>query len=148
VLLFLPVIVSLYLLWTFSMSLRDGTPMIERFARMLEDDLPDFTRPYCRKVTIVWCFFLAANALCVAVLAVTGPLEWWAAYCGLIAYLLIGAFVAGEFILHKVWFRYFGNSLLDRMLARIFPPHLTANGRRSLAYQQQRERGEIRGASV
>jgi uncharacterized membrane protein len=147
-LLFLPVIVSLYLLWTFSMSLRNGAPMIERFARMVEDDLPDFTRPYCRKVTIVWCFFLAANALCVAILAAKAPLEWWAAYTGLISYLLVGALIAGEFIVHKVWFRYFGNSLLDRVLARTFPPQRTANGRRSLAYQEQRQRGEITRSSA
>jgi uncharacterized membrane protein len=148
VLLFLPAVVSLYLLWTFSMSLREGTPMIEKFARMIEDDLPDFTLPYCRKVTIVWCVFLTSNALCVAVLAVKAPLEWWAAYTGLVAYLLVGALIAGEFIVHKIWFRYFGNTLLDRVLARIFPPHHTANGRRSLAYQAQRERGEITRASA
>ncbi len=147
-LLFLPVIVSLYLLWTFSMSLLQGAPMIERFARMIEDDLPDFTLPYCRKVTIVWCFFLAANAVCVAVLAVKAPLKWWAAYTGLIAYLLVGALIAGEFILHKVWFRYFGNSLLDRALAVMFPPHRTVNGRRSLAYHERREHSEITSSSA
>ncbi len=147
-LLFLPVAVSLYLLWTFAMSLQDGPPMIERFARMVEEDLPDFTLPYCRKVTIVWCCFLAVNALCAAVLAIKAPLEWWAVYTGLIAYFLVGVLICGEFILHKVWFRYFGDSLLDRILARIFPPHQTANGQRSLAYQVQRERRAIIGSSA
>jgi uncharacterized membrane protein len=148
VLLFLPVVVSLYLLWTFSMSLRKGMPMIEKFARIVEDDLPDFTLPYCRKVTIVWCVFLTFNASCVAALAVKAPLEWWAVYTGLVAYLLVAALIAGEFIVHKVWFRYFESSLLDRALARIFPPRDTANGRRSLAYQKQRERGEVMKSSA
>ena len=148
VLLFMPVVVSGYLLWTFSASLRDGMPMIERFARIVEDDLPDFTIPYCRKVTIVWCVFLAANALCVLVLALTAPIEWWALYSGLISYLLVGAIFIGEFVVHKIWFRYFGSGLLDRALSRLFPPEHTANGRRSLAYQVQRERGETTRTSA
>ena len=148
VLLFMPVVVSGYLLWTFSASLRDGMPMIERYARIVEDDLPDFTIPYCRKVTIVWCVFLAANALCVLVLALTAPIEWWALYSGLISYLLVGAIFIGEFVVHKIWFRYFGSGLLDRALSRLFPPEHTANGRRSLAYQVRRERGETTRTSA
>jgi len=148
VLLFMPVVVSLYLLWTFSASLRSGMSMIERFARIVEDDLPDFTIPYCRKVTIVWCVFLAANASCVLVLALAAPIEWWALYSGLIAYLLVGAIIVGEFVVHKIWFRYFGNGLFDRVLRRLFPPEHTANGRRSLAYQALRERGETTPTSA
>jgi len=148
VLLFIPVIVSGYLLWTFSASLRSGIPMIERFARIVEDDLPDFTIPYCRKVTIVWCVFLAANALCVLVLALAAPIEWWALYAGLIAYLLVGAILLGEYLVHKIWFRYFGNGLFDQILRRLFPPERTANGRRSLAYQAARERGETTRTSA
>ncbi len=148
VLLFMPVIVSLYLLWTFSASLRSGMSMIERFARIVEDDLPDFTIPYCRKVTIVWCAFLAANALSVLILALAAPLEWWALYSGLISYLLVGTLFFGEFLLHKIWFRYFGDGPLDRALSRLFPPEHTENGRRSLAYQAQRERGEATTTSA
>jgi uncharacterized membrane protein len=148
VLLFMPVIISLYLLWTFSASLRSGMPMIERFARIVEDDLPDFTIPYCRKVTIIWCAFLAGNALCVLILALAAPLEWWALYSGLISYLLIGTIFLGEFLIHKIWFRYFGDGPLDRALSRLFPPERTENGRRSLAYQAQRERGETTTTSA
>jgi len=148
VLLFMPVIVSGYLLWTFSASLRDGMPMIERFARIVEDDLPDFTIPYCRKVTVVWCCFLAANTLCVLILALAAPIEWWALYSGLISYLLVGTIFLGEFVVHKIWFRYFGDGLLDRALSRLFPPERSANGRRSLEYQAQRERGETTRTSV
>jgi uncharacterized membrane protein len=144
VLLFMPVIVSSYLLWTFASSLRGGMPMIERFARIVEDDLPDFTLPYCRKVTIVWCWFLAANALCILALALAAPIEWWALYAGFISYVLIGAIVVGEFLVHKIWFRYFEEGLVDQALRRVFPPERTANGRRSLDYQARRERGETK----
>ncbi len=147
-LLFMPVIVSLYLLWTFSASLRDGMPMVERFARIAEDDLPDFTIPYCRKVTIVWCVFFAANALCVLMLALAAPLEFWALYSGFISYLLIGAILSGEFVVRKIWFRYFGDGWVDRAFSRVFPPQQSANGRRSLAYQVRRARGETTPSSV
>jgi uncharacterized membrane protein len=134
VLLLLPMAVSLYLLGTFGWSLRAGPPIVERFARLADPDLPDFCVPYCRKVTIVWCGFLAVNAICAALLAAIAPIEWWALYTGFIAYLLLGTLFAGEFILRKLWFRFYGDNLADRILARIFPPERTVNGRRSLAY--------------
>lgn len=137
-LLLLPAVASLYLLWTFASSLRRGPPMVERFARAIEDDLPDFTLPYCRKVTIAWCVFLAANSLCVAALARWGPLEWWALYTGLVFYLLMGALLAGEFAIRKLWFRHYGTGAVDRLLARVFPAARTRNGRRSLAYAARR----------
>jgi len=139
-LLLLPCLVSLYLLWTFASSLRRGPPMIERFARLVEDDLPDFTLPYCRKVTWLWCAFLAANAVFVGALAWRAPLEWWALYSGFVFYLLMGALLAGEFVVRKLWFRYYQGGAADRILARIFPPEATANGRRSLAYAAERMR--------
>ena len=145
VLLLLPMAVSLFLLGTFGWSLYAGPPIIERFARLVDPDLPDFCVPYCRKVTIVWCGFMAANAVCATLLAVFGPIEWWTLYTGLVAYLLVGAFFAAEFILRKLWFRFYRDGLADRILARIFPPERTVNGRRSLAYvQRRRERAAIR----
>jgi len=145
VLLLLPTAVSVFLLGTFSWSLRVGPPIVERFARLVDPDLPDFCVPYCRKVTIVWCGFFAANAVCMTLLALVGPFEWWALYTGLVSYLLLGALFAAEFILRKLWFRFYRDGLADRILARVFPPERTANGRRSLAYvQRRRERAAIR----
>ena len=135
VLLLLPMAVSLYLFGTFGWSLLAGPPIVERFARLADPDLPDFCAPYCRKVTIAWCGFLAANSVCVALLALIGPFEWWALYTGLVFYLLLGALFAVEFTLRKLWFRFYGDGLADRILARVFPAERTANGRRSLAYR-------------
>ena len=138
-LLLLPMLVSLYLLGTFSWSLHSGPPMIERFARILEDDLPPFTLPYCRRVTWIWCGFMAFNAVIVGALAVTAPLRWWALYTGVVFYLLMGLLVGAEFCFRKWWFRYYRSGSVDRLFARLFPPAATANGRRSLAYVEQRE---------
>jgi uncharacterized membrane protein len=133
-LLLLPVMVSAYLFATFAYSLHRGPPMIERFARMVEDDLPPFTAPYCRRVTQGWCVFLGANAIVVAVLAYASPLVWWALYTGPIFYALLGATLLGELCFRKWWFRYYGDGFADRLFARWFPPEQTAAGRRSLAY--------------
>lgn len=138
-LLLLPMLVSLYLLGTFANSLRRGPPMIERFARAIEDDLPDFTLPYCRRVTAIWCGFLAANSIVVAGLAFSAPLGWWALYTGVLFYALLAALLAAEFCVRKWWFRYYGDGPADRVFARLFPPERTANGRRSLAYVARRE---------
>ena len=132
--------VSGYVFGTFAWSLRRGPPMIERFARMLEDDLPPFTQPYCRRVTELWCVFLAANALAVAVLALAAPLAWWALYTGPIFYLLFGTLLVGELCFRKWWFRYYGDGLADRIFAKWFPPERTAAGRRSQAYVDARSR--------
>lgn len=133
-LLLLPVVVSSYLFGTFAWSLRHGPPMIERFARLVEDDLPPFTEPYCRRVTVLWCVFLAANAITVAVLAVAAPLGWWAFYTGPIFYLLLALLLSAELCFRKWLFRYYGDGLADRVFARFFPPEQTEAGRRSLAY--------------
>ncbi len=141
----LPMAVSLFLLGTFGWSLRAGPPLVERFARLVDPDLPDFCVPYCRKVTIFWCVFLAANALCAGLFAWLGSFEAWALYTGFVAYLLLGTAFAGEFILRKLWFRFYGDGPADRILARLFPPERTANGRRSLEHvRRRRERTAIR----
>jgi uncharacterized membrane protein len=138
-LLLVPVLVSLYLFWVFAASLRRGPPIVERFARIVEGDLPDFCVPYCRKVTLVWCAFLLANAVCVAALACFASLEWWTLYAGFVFYLLMGTLLGVEFIVRKLWFRYYGDGLVDRALAWLFPPERSSNGRRSLAYVEQRQ---------
>lgn len=134
----LPALVSLYLLATFAWSLRHGPPMIERFARVIEDDLPPFTHSYCRKITWLWCLFFAGNALVVALLTWAAPLRWWTLYTGLVFYVLLGLVGGAEFLFRKWWFRYFGDGPVDRILAALFPPQGTANGRRSLAYVERR----------
>jgi uncharacterized membrane protein len=138
-LLLLPMLVSLYLLASFAWSLRRGPPMVERFARLAEPDLPEFTLPYCRRVTELWCAFLAANAALVLALALAAPIGWWAFYTGALFYVLLAALLGGEYVFRKWWFRYYGDGAADRLFQRWFPPERTANGRRSLAYVARRQ---------
>lgn len=102
-LLWVPVFVNLGLLVSFGSTLRSGAmPMIERFARLQHADLPPRGVAWCRGVTKVWVGFFAANAAVSAALAIAAPFEWWATYCGGIAYALVGALMAGEWILRRV----------------------------------------------
>lgn len=116
----LPVLINLALLFTFGRSLRDSRSIVEHFARLLVTDLSEAERQYCRSVTRVWCLFFASNAAIAAVLALAGPMTWWVAYTGLIAYLLMGLLFTVEIIVRFLRFRRTGLPWLDRLFARIF----------------------------
>ncbi|MFZ1866195.1 MAG: hypothetical protein WAU39_18385 [Polyangiales bacterium] len=102
--LFVPVLVNLGLLATFAPTLRWGRPMIERFARLQEPELPGAKVAWCRMWTWIWCVFFLLNAGTAAALALLAPLEWWTLYNGLIAYGLIGVMFAVEFVLRHLKF--------------------------------------------
>lgn len=115
----LPVIVNLGLLANFAASLRGPVSLVERFARLQEPDLPPGGPAYCRRVTVVWCWFFVANAAASASLALWGQVEWWALYTGLVAYLLIGVLFTVEYVVRKATFRRFSDALPDRLLRRV-----------------------------
>jgi uncharacterized membrane protein len=54
--------------------------------------------PYLRKVTLVWLGFFVANAAISAATAMSGSLELWTLYNGLISYLIMAGLFAGEWI--------------------------------------------------
>ncbi len=100
-----PVLVNVGLLATFAATLRPGqTPMIERFARLQDPELTPAKQAHCRQVTWTWIAFFAANTAVSAVLAVAAPIEWWATWCGGLAYLCIGVLMAGEWVVR--WWRF------------------------------------------
>ncbi len=102
VLLAVPVFINLGLLGTFAATLRGGkTPMIERFARLQEPELSPPKAAHCRQVTWSWVGFFAANAAFSAALAIAAPFEWWAAWCGGLAYLCIGVMIGVEMIVRR-----------------------------------------------
>lgn len=118
-----PTLVNLALLAHFGRSLRTDTPLVERFARMQVPDLSDAERAWCRGVTVAWCVFFAANALAATLLAALAPLRWWAAYTGGVAYGLMAAMFTVEYLARTHRFRRYRAHLLDRALARVWPPH-------------------------
>lgn len=96
-----PAAVNAGLLALFGLSLYRAPPMIERFARLKHPDLPPAGVRYTRRVTQIWCVFFAANGALAAYTALFASREAWALYNGLIAYLLIGVLMGGEWLFRR-----------------------------------------------
>ncbi|WP_394202383.1 hypothetical protein [Shewanella waksmanii] len=104
-LLYYPVVINLSMLALFAYSLKQGPTMIERLARLKEPDLPQAAIPYLRKVTKLWCGLFIFNGLMAWYTASFTTLAVWTWYNGLIAYLLIGAMFAGEWLYRTFWLK-------------------------------------------
>jgi uncharacterized membrane protein len=117
-----PVLINAVLLWGFAGSLRGPISIVERFARIQIPDISEAEAAYCRRVTVVWSGFFIFNGSVAAITALFSPFSYWAIYNGLIAYLLIGALGATEYVIRKYRFRRFGKNVLDRMLKKILFP--------------------------
>lgn len=98
-----PTLVNLALLLTFGRSLRD-TPMVERYARLVNPDLTGEEVAYCRTVTWVWCGFFVFNALVSGGLLLWAPVAWWAAFTGILSYGLVGLLFAAEYTVRTLRF--------------------------------------------
>ncbi|VVP55086.1 hypothetical protein PS838_05623 [Pseudomonas fluorescens] len=96
-----PVLISVFMLGLFGMSLKYGPPMVERLARLREPQLPAKAIVYTRQVTIVWCVFFLCNGLLAAALTLWAPLKWWMLYTGLISYGLMGLLFAIEWLMRQ-----------------------------------------------
>ena len=96
-----PALVNLVLLGVFGLSLIHPPSAIERIARLREPALPEHAIAYTRSVTIVWCAFFVCNGLIALVTALWATDAVWAAYNGLVAYLLMAALFAGEWLVRR-----------------------------------------------
>lgn len=97
-LLFYPVAVNLVMLSVFAGSLFTRMPLVERLARLREPDLPERAVRYTRRVTQVWCAFFIVNGTIALITALHGDMRLWTAWNGMIAYLLMGTLMAGEWL--------------------------------------------------
>ena len=95
-----PVGMSFGALIIFALTLYRPPSLIERFARLVEPDLPASGVVWTRKVTVVWCLFFMMNAV-IALATVFAPMKFWVIYNGFISYVLMGILLLGEFILRK-----------------------------------------------
>ena len=120
----MPVVINVVLLATFAETLREGqTPIIERFARLVDKELSEAKRAHCRRWTIGWCLFFALNATTALALGLFATPFAWAAYNGGIAYALIGAMFASEYVSRKATFRDDApRNAMDRLMTKVFPP--------------------------
>lgn len=121
-LLLAPALSSATLLGVFASSLARRETAIETLARAQVGELPEDEVAYCRRVTQVWCAFFALNGTIAAALALSGWREAWAVYTGAIAYLLLGALFAAEYVYRHWRFRRYRGGFADPILRRLFPP--------------------------
>lgn len=93
-----PVLMNIAMLSAFGLSLARPPSMIERFARMVEGDLPEAGVRYTRGVTWIWCGFFLVNGVVALWTALATSLEIWAFYNGVVSYVLMGLLLGGEFL--------------------------------------------------
>ena len=96
-----PVIMNCGMLAVFGLSLWQTPSVVERLARLSEPDLPASGVAYTYKVTQVWCGFFILNGSIAAWTAAYASWATWTLYNGLIAYILMGALMASEWILRQ-----------------------------------------------
>ncbi|SNY71621.1 hypothetical protein [Enterobacter sp. CC120223-11] len=100
-LLFYPVVVNLVMLTVFGGSLWSAMPLVERLARLREPNLPPEGVRYTRQVTRIWCLFFIVNGSVALFTALYGDMRLWTAWNGVIAYLLMGSLMAGEWLVRR-----------------------------------------------
>ncbi|RQR52224.1 hypothetical protein DIE19_28435 [Burkholderia sp. Bp9126] len=98
-----PACVSAGLLAAFGATLVRGPSMIERFARVRHPDPGPAIVRYTRRVTQVWCAFFILNGAFSVYTTLCWSRAAWSLYNGAIAYALIGALLAGEWIWRQLF---------------------------------------------
>lgn len=96
-----PVMMSLGACGIFGMTLFKPPSMIERFARLVEPELPQDGVIWTRKITQIWCVFFALNALIALYTVYFASTQIWVIYNGFISYVLMGILLLGEYLLRK-----------------------------------------------
>lgn len=96
-----PALVNTCLLMVFGASLLRPPTVIERLARLSEPLLPNAALPYVRKVTWLWCLFFVFNGGVALATALWASDRVWLLYNGLLAYLLMGALFAAEWLVRR-----------------------------------------------
>jgi uncharacterized membrane protein len=100
-----PAFMSATMLAAFGATLWRGPSMIERFARLVEPNLPESGVQYTRKVTWVWCLFFVVNGAIAVWTALYADWRAWTLYNGLISYLAMGVLFAGEMLVRPFFRR-------------------------------------------
>ncbi len=96
-----PVMMNAGMFAVFALSLWQTPTVIERLARLSEPNLPESGIRYTRRVTQIWCGFFILNGSIAAWTALAASWSTWTLYNGLIAYILMGSLLAGEWLLRQ-----------------------------------------------
>ena len=97
---FYPTIINVAFLAFFALSLR-GESIITKIAKMQNPALDTNGVLYTRKLTKIWCALFAFNALVGFALAFMENKIYWSVFCGIVAYCLVGALFAVEWLYRR-----------------------------------------------
>lgn len=100
-----PVMMNLAFAGFFAISLSTETSLVERFAEMFMDEVPDEGRSYMRKLSMVWAVILIINAAIAFYTACCLSLKAWTLYNGLLAYIFLGGFMLLEYLYRQIHIR-------------------------------------------
>ena len=92
---------NLVMLVVFGGSLWTAMPVVERLARLREPDLSPVGVRYTRRVTQVWCGFFIINGAIALFTVLHADIRLWTLWNGMIAYLLMGTLMAGEWLVRQ-----------------------------------------------
>lgn len=94
-----PIVINMVLLGVFAYSLYQPPSLLTRFAtKMHGGALPSHAIRHTERFTRIWCVFFMINGFVSLLTVLSGSLLLWTWYNGLIAYVLIGALVAVEWL--------------------------------------------------
>lgn len=99
-----PVIINLGLFLVFYLSLKT-TPAITKVA-LLKHDLSQEQMDYTRKLTQIWALFFISNAIISYLLSLLDDKSYWAFYCGILSYVLVGFLIGIEILYRKAILKY------------------------------------------
>lgn len=94
-----PVLINGVMLGIFGGSLWQKQSLVERLARLQDPHLPPQAVKYTRQVTKVWCGVFMFNIVVSASLVWWNQIDLWALYTGVIAYVIMGVVMAGEWLI-------------------------------------------------
>jgi uncharacterized membrane protein len=96
-----PVLLSLAFSGVFAITLWHPPSLVERLALASGQQWSAKLQRYCRKVTVVWTLWLAANAFIAAIFALRGDDQAWALWTGAVSYAVSGLLFAGEWTVRQ-----------------------------------------------
>ncbi|TCT16592.1 putative membrane protein [Bibersteinia trehalosi] len=97
-----PIIINGIMLAMFGGSLWQNQTIVERLARLQDPNLPEEGVRYTRKVTQLWCGVFMLNIVISTLLIAAEQFAWWAIYTGVIAYVIMGVVMGGEWLYRKI----------------------------------------------
>ena len=103
-----PVFVSSMMAFLFASSLFQKENLIETLSKKMGAVITDNAKRYTRKLSLIWCCLLLANAVVAAYLALFASLKTWALYCGFICYCIFACTIIIELIYRRYYISRYG----------------------------------------